>query len=149
MANRCAASHSLDMRTHAYALPALPALLALALAAAPASAQGRWKEIGKTSAGNTVYVDPHSVKHAKGIVTARLRVVFATPVATPEGAWKSSQHTAMFNCAKATVAAKENVYYADVAGRKVVERSAPEIPGYGSVIGGSMTKIALDYLCKT
>jgi hypothetical protein len=124
-------------------------LLLLAVLAVPASAQGRWKEIGKTSAGNFVYIDPRTVKKVNGIITVRLRVKFTDPVKTPEGDWKSSQHIAMFNCAKATVAAKESIYYADETGTKVVERKTIAMPGYGPAIGGSMTKVALDYVCKS
>ena len=124
------------------------ALLLLATAAAPAAAQGRWKEIGKTSVGNSVYVDPASVKTVNGIVTARIRVKFVPPVVTPQGNWVTSQHLAMFNCEKATVAAKQSIYFADEAGKKVVEKKVNAIPGYGPALGGSMTRVALDYLCK-
>jgi hypothetical protein len=109
----------------------------------------RWKEIGKTSAGNPVFVDPKSITKAKGLVTARIRVKFVTPVQTRDGAWVQSRHVAMFDCAKKTVAAKESIYYADEAATKVVQRSAPKIPGFGPAIGGSMTAIALDYICKS
>ena len=112
-----------------------------------AAAQSRWKEIGKTSSGNSVYVDPRTVKTVNGIVTARVRVKFTTPVATPQGAWVSSQHIAMFDCAKSTVAAKETIYYADEAGTKIVEKKTIAKPGFGPAIGGSMTKVALDYFC--
>jgi hypothetical protein len=54
----------------------------------------------------------------------------------------------MFDCAKSTVAAKETIYFADTVGKKVVEKKTIAIPGYGSPIGGSMTKVALDYLCS-
>ena len=54
----------------------------------------------------------------------------------------------MFDCAKSTVAAKENTYYADEAGTKVVEKKTIAQPGYGPAIGGSMAKLALDYFCK-
>jgi hypothetical protein len=125
----------------------LAPLLVVALAA-PAAAQTGWKEIGKTLAGNSVYVDPRSVKTSKGIVTARVRVKFTEPVKTPRGMWKTSQHVAMFDCAKKSVAAKESVYYADEAGRKVVEKKSIAQPGFGPAIGGSMTQVALDYVCK-
>jgi hypothetical protein len=124
------------------------AILLVAGLSTSASAQRHWKEIGKTSVGNSVYVDPSSVKTVKGIVTARIRVKFTKPVETPQGAWKSSQHIAMFNCARSTVAAKETVYYADDAGTKVIERKVVGIPGFGSPIGGSMTRVALDYFCR-
>jgi hypothetical protein len=121
--------------------------LVLLLPGERAGAQSRWKEIGKTSSGNSVYVDPRTVKTVNGIVNARLRVRFTPPVATPQGAWVSSQHLAMFDCAKSTVAAKETIYFADEAGKKVIERKTIAKPGFGPAIGGSMTKVALDYLC--
>jgi hypothetical protein len=130
----------------------LPAII-LSAALTPASAQqsSRWKEIGKTAAGNLVFVDPKSVTKAKdGIITARIRVKFVKPVEQRSGpAWVQSRHIAMFNCAQKSVAAKETIYYADEAATKPVERSAAKIPGFGSAIGGSMTAIALEYLCKT
>jgi len=129
-----------------------PTLLVLALVTVPlaqASSQGRWKEIGKTSAGNSVYVDPGSVKKDKGIITARIRVKFTTPVAVQNGEhWSVSHHIAMFDCAKSTVAAKESIYYSDAAATRVVQRSTIAKPGFGSAIGGSMTQVALDYFCK-
>jgi hypothetical protein len=126
----------------------LTAVLVL-LPATSQPAQSRWKEIGKTSSNNSVYVDPRSVKKVNGIVTARLRVKFTTPVDAGGGVvWRSSQHIAMFDCAKSTVAAKETIYFADEAGTKVVEKKTIEKPGFGSPIGGSMTKVALDYFCS-
>jgi hypothetical protein len=112
-----------------------------------ALAQSRWKEIGKTSSGNSVYVDPRTVKTVNGIVNARVRVKFTPPVATPQGAWVTSKHLAMFDCAKSTVAAKETIYYGDETGTKVVERKTIAQPGFGPALGGSMAKVALDYLC--
>lgn len=126
-------------------------ILSAILLAAPllsASAQGRWKEIGKTSAGNPVYVDPRSVKKVNGITTAKIRVKFVQPVPAAKGMWYASQHIAMFDCAKSTLAAKESIYYGDKAETKVTERSAPVKPGFGPAIGGSMTQVALDYICK-
>lgn len=126
-----------------------PCLVALLLAApiAKAAAQTRWKEIGKTSAGNVVYVDPHTVKKANGIVSARLRVKFDPPVQTDEGPWTNSQSSAMVNCAKQSIAAKENVYYGDARMLKVVSRKVNTAPGFGPALKGSMGQIALEYLC--
>jgi hypothetical protein len=132
------------MRTTLSGLFALTMLLPFANAAAQPRAS-RWKEIGKTSVGNTVYVDPRSVKTVNGIITARLRVKFLKQEA-PEYWWQS-HHLAMFDCAKKLVAAKESVYYTDEAATKVVRRTDIKIPGYGPAIGGSMTKVALDYFC--
>ena len=119
----------------------------LLLLPAVAAAQSRWKEIGKTSGGNSVYVDPRSVKKVNGIVTARVRVKFETPVKTPQGLWATSQSLAMFDCAKSTIAAKETIYYADEKAGKITERKVNAQPGYGPALGGSMAKVALDYLC--
>lgn len=127
---------------------ALLTMLATSALPTSASAQRHWKEIGKTSAGNSVYVDPATVRKVNGIITARLRVRFTKPVDTPQGPWKTSQHIAMFDCAKGTIASKESIYYSDEAGRKVVDRHVVGIPGYGSPIGGSMTRVAFDYICR-
>src|SRR5262249_52443745 len=115
----------------------------------PLMAQARWKEIGKTSTGNTVYVDLPSVKKDIGIITARIRVRFLSPVILPNGdQWMLSHNVAMFDCAKSGVASKESIYYSDVAATKVVQRSTIAQPGFGPAIGGSMSQVALDYFCK-
>ena len=136
------------MPFHSFVAAAVIALGSAATPVAHASFQSRWKEIGKTSAGNLVYVDPKSIKTVNGIIHARIRVRFVTPVETRQGKWASSQFAAMFDCAKSTFANKESTYYSDAAGTKVVEHSVNAKPGFGSPIGGSMTKIALDYVCK-
>jgi hypothetical protein len=125
----------------------LPPVLVAALSLT-VQAQTRWKEIGKTSSGNSVFVDPRSIKTVKGIITARVRVKFDPPVQTRQGAWATSQHLAMFDCAKSTIAVKESVYYANEKTNKVVERKVNALPGYGPAIKGSLSQVALDYLCK-
>lgn len=126
---------------------ALSSPLLLLVVALPAAAQGRWKEVGKTAAGNPVSVDTRSVKTAKGITSARIRVTYSEPVKTPKGEWRSSQASMMFDCAKSSVAAKDATYYSDLAGTKIVDRTVISQPGFAPAIGGSMTKVALDYLC--
>ena len=125
-------------------------LLAIA-AAAPNATQAKWQEIGKTSAGNTVLLDPRSVKKAPdGIITATLRVQFTKPVNTPGGKppITSSRTIAMFDCVKKYSAVKENWYFHDEKTGKVFQHSAPKIPGFGTVIKGTLPDIALAYLCK-
>ena len=122
-------------------------LAAVVLISASASAQSRWKEAGTTKAGNIVSVDTKSLKTKDGIITASVQVRFVTPVKTPKGDWHLSRHVAMFDCAKKTVAAKSSTYYGDEAATRVVERSVIAKPGFGTAIGGSMTQIALDYVC--
>jgi hypothetical protein len=113
----------------------------------PAAAQRRWKEIGKTSTGNAVYVDPKSVTTAAGIVTATLRVQFTEPVSTPKGPITSSRTTAMFDCAKKVVAVKENTFYHNERANRVYEHKVIGKPGYGPAIVGTLPDIALKHLC--
>lgn len=120
----------------------------LLLAPTVASAQARWKEIGRTSSGNRVYVDPKSVHTRKGLIDATVRVVFTTPVATPEGAWYSARTKATFDCDARKLAAKENTYYGNAKETKVVERKVNKIPGFGPVLNGSLGAVAMDYFCR-
>lgn len=123
--------------------------LALAVCSLPSTvlAQTRWKEIGKTSSGNAVYVDPRSVKRSANLVSGVVRVVFKEPVQTPKGVWKSSRTTATFDCSARKLAAKENVYYADERGAKVTDRTVNKQPGFGPALGGSLGDVAMRYFC--
>jgi hypothetical protein len=117
--------------------------------ALPNGVQAKWQEIGKTSAGNPVYVDPKSVKKgADGIVTATLRVTFVKPVSTPKGPITASRTVAMVDCAKKVVAVKENTYYHDEKSNSVYQHTAPKVPGYGPAIKGTLPDVAMAYLCK-
>src|SRR4051812_177094 len=80
-----------------------------------AHAQKRWTPIGNTSSGNPVSVEAKSVKRAGSLVTANVRVVFVKPVATPTGEWMSARVSGTYDCAKRSVAAKEQTYYGDRA----------------------------------
>ena len=123
--------------------------LLLLVSVAPNAVQSRWQEIGKTSVGNPVYVDPKSVKKgADGIVTASVRVTFVKPMNTPKGPITASHTVAMFDCAKKVVAVKENTYYHDEKTNKVYEHTAPGKPGFGPAIKGSLPDVAMAYLCK-
>jgi hypothetical protein len=126
-------------------------ILAAALLLTPiaASAQGRWKEIGKTTSGNRVFVDPKSV-HAqkKDLIDATVRVLFTTPVESPQGALYSTRTKATFNCVTRRLAVKENIFYGNAKETKIVERKVNKIPGFGWVPEGSLGAVALDYLCR-
>ena len=118
-------------------------LAALVLVQAP-----RWKEIGKTSVGNPVFIDPRSVKKgADGIITASVRATFVKPVATPKGPITASRTVAMFDCAKKVVAVKENIYFHDEKTNSVFQRSAAGQPGFGPAIRGTLPDIAMAHLC--
>ena len=128
----------------------LAILAPLALFGVSTATQSRWQEIGKTSAGNPVLLDPRSVKKGvdgEGIVTATLRVKFAKPVTTPKGPITASRTIAMFDCTKKLVAVKENIYFHDEAANRVFQKSAPGKPGYGPAIKGTLPDVALGHLC--
>jgi hypothetical protein len=129
------------MRRHALALGSL-LLIPAALHAQ------KWTPIGKTSSGNEVFVDSRSVRRTGDLVAANVRVVFTTPVKTPKGVWASSRTVATFDCAKKSLAARENVFYADAKGTKVTERTVNKLPGYGPALKGSLGDVAMTYLCK-
>ena len=121
----------------------------LAAAAMPhvAVAQARWKDIGRTPSGNMVSVDPRSIRRTGTLVAGTVRVAFSTPVKMPQGMLTSSQTKATFDCAKRSVAVKENVLYADARGTRVLERHVNKLPGYGPALDGSPVAIALTHLC--
>ena len=125
------------------------ALTSLASPALPNVVQAKWQEIGKTSVGNPVYVDPRSVKKgADGIVTATVRVTFVKPANTPKGPITASRTVAMFDCGKKVVAVKENTYYHDEKSNNVYQHTAAKTPGYGPAIKGTLPDVAMAYLCK-
>jgi hypothetical protein len=115
--------------------------------AAPKQAQGRWRQIGTTSSGNPVFVDPKSVSKAGGIVTATVRAVFVDPVQTPQGAWTSARTVAMFDCAHQTVAVKENTYFLDERRNRIAQHKVVGKPGFGTTIKGTLADVALLHLC--
>jgi hypothetical protein len=129
------------------------ALAALAICTAictalPAAAQPRWKELGKTGDGNAVLVDERSVKRAGDSVRATLRVHFVKPKKMPGGDVTASRTAVTFDCPKKAVAIRENTYYYDEKTNRVFQHSKPQIPGFMPVLGGSMTAVAFDALCK-
>jgi hypothetical protein len=124
------------------------ALMFLALAPALTPYQGRWQEIGKTSTGNPVYVDPKSVKKDAGIVTATVRVTFVDPVKVPQGKVTASRAVAKFDCAKKMVAVLENTMYTDEKSGAIYQKSVPKVPGFGPTFTSNFSGVALAYLCK-
>ncbi|MFN8571982.1 MAG: hypothetical protein U0132_08000 [Gemmatimonadaceae bacterium] len=110
--------------------------------------QGKWKEIGTTSSSNPVSIDPASIKRKDGIVTATVRVVYQKPVAIGKKQLTGSRSTAMFDCAKQSIAVKENVLYADVQKGVVYSKNVNAQPGYGPAIKGSFADVAMQYVCK-
>lgn len=125
------------------------ALLLAAGLSEPAGAQAQWKQIGTTSTGNPVFINPKSVKKDKeGIITATFRVPYAKPVRTPKGPINATRAIAMFNCTARTVAIKESTIYHDEKAGRVFQVSKPGKPGFGPTFASTFSGVALDYLCK-
>lgn len=127
----------------------LPTAVALAVLGGAAEAQSaRWREIGKTSTNNPVFIDPRSVsKGADGIITATVRVVYAEPVDTPQGPITGSRAVAMFDCANQKVAVKESIIWHDEAKGTMYRKSTPAKPGYGPALKSTFAHVALEHLC--
>ncbi|MCU0633566.1 MAG: hypothetical protein MUE41_01730 [Gemmatimonadaceae bacterium] len=124
-------------------------LLAMAalLAGGTLPAQSR-TQIGVTSVGNPVLLEPRTVKKgADGIITAAVRVQFLKPVKAGASEYRASRTLAMFDCAAKKVAVKENWYYSDDKGTKVANHKVVGIPGYGTTIKGSLPDVAMAHLC--
>ena len=123
-------------------------LFSAALASPAAAQRKKWTTVGHTGDGNAVQVDPKSVKHKGSTVDATIRVPFNTPKKMPNGNVTSSITKVTFDCAKESVAIKEYTYYFDEKANKVFQHQVAQTPGFGPVMGGSMTKVAYDDLCK-
>jgi hypothetical protein len=127
----------------------LTLISAFLLALAPATAQAqRWQEIGKTSTGNSVFLDPRSVSKAPdGIITATVRVVYTTPVDTPQGPITGSRSIAMFDCTAKKVAVKENIIWHDESRGTMYRKSNPAQPGFGPALTSTFAHVAMEHLC--
>jgi len=125
----------------------LVAAIALAAGAGTAQAQARWKSIGKTTSGNGVEVDTHSIRRHGDVIDATVRVRFATPVAMDGGKVVLERSNAMFKCAARTTATNDNFLYSDAAGRHLVKKTENRIPGFGSPFKGTPPDLAMQYVC--
>lgn len=120
----------------------------LVLLAAAVLPQSKWQEIGKTSTGNSVYLDAKSVrKSPDGIITAKVRVTYTAGLDTPKGKVTSSRATAMFDCAKNAVATKESVMYINEQQGIEFRRSVVAKPGFGPALPSTYADVALRHLC--
>jgi hypothetical protein len=124
----------------------LAALVAMSAGAPSLSAQAL-REIGRTAAGNPVLVETRSVRREPPLLHATVRVRFAKAVRAPGGDWWSSRTRLTLDCATRQVKILENWYYADTTWRRIASHTASAQPGFGTVIGGSMTSVSYDNLC--
>ena len=127
--------------------PRVALLAALAAAVPNAEAQARWRDVGKLGDGSPVLVDQRAVRRAGDSVRATIRVRFAKPRKLGGGEVTSSRTALTFDCPRRYAAIRENVYFFDERANRVYQRTAPKVPGFAPVIGGSMTAVALDALC--
>lgn len=125
----------------------LALLCAVLFLNAPTAGAQRLREIGRTAAGNPVLVEPRTIKREGSMLSATVRVRFAKAVRAPGGDWWSSRTRLTLDCSRRQVKVLENWYYADTTWRRVASHNAPGIPGFGTVMGGSMTSVAHDALC--
>jgi hypothetical protein len=110
----------------------------------------QWQDIGKTSTGNAVFLDPRSVsRDSAGIITATVRVTYAEPVSTPQGPITGSRAVAMFNCATKRVAVKESIIWHDERAGTIYRRSVPRQPGFGPALTSTFAYVALEHLCAS
>lgn len=134
-------------RARIVVLSALTAAFVAPAAHAQAAKAGALQEIGKTSAGTPVYLEPKSVTRANGIVTAAVRVALSPPIKNGATLLKSSRTIAMYDCAKQTVATKESWYYTDDAYTAVGMHRTVKTPGFAPVFGNPVADVAMKYLC--
>jgi hypothetical protein len=125
---------------------AILAFAVLLFISSPVRAQ-KPREIGRTAANNPVLVEPRTVKREGALLHATIRVKFAKAVRAPGGDWWSSRTRLTFDCTKRTVAILENWYYGDTTWTRVTSHNVVGQPGYGTVMGGSMTSVGYDSLC--
>lgn len=120
----------------------------LFLVAAAVLPQSKWREIGKTSTGNSVFLEGKSVRKAPdGIITASIRVTYAPPLDTPKGKITSSRAVAMFDCARKLVATKQSVLYLNEAKGLEYSRRTIAKPGFGPALTSTFADVALRHLC--
>lgn len=124
-------------------------VLALLAATSAAHAQGntRWRDIGKTSSGNTVFVDTRSIKDSIGMKVAVVRTVYAEAVSTPQGPITGSRARAIFDCANQKVAVLQNIIYHDERANRIYRESAPRQPGFGPALQSTFAHVAMQHLC--
>lgn len=124
-------------------------VLSFLVAASAVEAQGntRWRDIGKTSSGNTVFVDTRSIKDSIGMKVAIVRTVYTEPVSTPQGPITGSRARAIFDCANQKVAVLENIIYHDERANRIYRQSAPRQPGFGPALQSTFAHVAMQHLC--
>lgn len=127
----------------------LLSVLSLLAVASFAEAQGaaRWQEIGKTSSGNTVFVDARSVKDSLGMKVAVVRTVYSEAVSTPQGPITGSRARAIFDCANQKVAVLESIIFHDERTNRIYRQSAPRQPGFGPALQSTFAHVAMEHLC--
>lgn len=121
----------------------LLASVAVAAAAAPA-----WQSIGENANGNKVFVDPASVKTAKGVTTVTYRTEMKSALDTPGGGITSMRSTMQVNCTDMTAAGIEVVLYENEAKNKIFSRNKAQKIEYLNEPAGSSADMVVKHVCK-
>lgn len=131
-----------------FSLSIVVAALHLSTVELKAQSAPRWQEIGTTSTGNPVFVDPRSIsRDSTGIITATVRTVYVEAVSTPQGPITGSRAVAMFDCAAKRVAVKESIIWHDERLGTMYRQSRPARPGFGPALTSTFAHVAMEHLC--
>jgi hypothetical protein len=122
------------------------AVLCLAITPLVGGAQAL-RDIGRTAAGNPVFVEPATVRRTGDSVSAIVRVRFAKAVRARTGEWWSSRTRLTIACAPRQAKILENWYFADTTWRSVADHPTIGAPAFGTILGGSMVAVAHTALC--
>jgi hypothetical protein len=116
--------------------------------AATALAAPNWQAIGENANGNKVFVDPASVKTAKGITTVGYRTEMKASLDTPGGGITSMRSTMQVNCKDMTAAGIEVVLYEDEAKGRIFSRNKAQKIEFLKEPAGSSADMVVKHVCK-
>ena len=108
-----------------------------------------WRQIGLTSRRDPVLIDPMSIETVQGVVHASVRVTFVKPAQLPAGKVRSVRASAMFDCARKTVAVTESWFYLDQPTGASPQHAVNAKAGFVAASYGSFEDVALKHICTT
>jgi hypothetical protein len=118
------------------------------LAGTAAAASPSWQPLGENANGNKVYVNPASVRTAKGLTTVTYRTELKAPMDTPGGAITSMRSTMQVNCKAGTAAGLEVVLYEDEAKGRIFARNKAQKVEFLKEPAGSAAEMVVRHVCK-
>ncbi|HVI10622.1 MAG TPA: surface-adhesin E family protein [Candidatus Binatia bacterium] len=118
-----------------------------------AIAANEWRQIGSTTAGDTVLVSAISAQR-HGLRTAWVRVEYKEPTKLPQGGpFVELRARVRFNCAGSNAGAgltanSEWFYSRDHSGKLVVSKKSRRDDQFGQPSEGDFAGLARDFVCK-